>query len=142
MASTTGDVRGRVDRTVDTMPMAQDGWVLFAALMILFAGFWNAFEGVLAFFRSTYFIGSAAFGSLWIWALLWIAFGVVQIAAAGAILSGQSWGRWFGIVTVTLAAFLNLLTIGTYPWWSAVMVSVDIIILYALTARWQRTAAV
>ncbi|HEY7200457.1 MAG TPA: hypothetical protein VIC57_09610 [Candidatus Dormibacteraeota bacterium] len=138
MASTTGDVRGTYGNPADTMPMVQDGWLLFSALMVLFAGLWNAFEGVLAFFRSTYFIGSAVFGSLWIWAILWVVFGVVQIAAAGAIMSGRSWGRWFGIVTVGLAAFINLAAIGTYPWWSVLMVAIDVIILYGLTVRWNQ----
>jgi len=141
MASTTGDVRG-LGSTVDTTPMVQDGWILFAAIMVLFAGLWNAFEGFIAFFRSTYFIGSAVFGDLWIWALLWLAFGVVQIAAAGAIMSGRSWGRWFAIVTVVLAAFVNLMAIGTYPWWAVMMVAIDVIILYALTVRWNQAATV
>src|SRR5262252_9063681 len=41
MASTTGDVRGTYGNPADTMPMVQDGWLLFSALMVLFAGLWN-----------------------------------------------------------------------------------------------------
>lgn len=142
MASTTGDVRGRYDTTADTMAVTQSGWTLFAAIMMLFSGIWIAFEGLFAFFRSTYFIGSAVFGSLWIWALAWLVFGVLLIAAAGAVTSGRSWGRWFGIVVVTLALLLHMLSFATYPWWSGVMIAVDILVLYGLTARWQRAEAV
>lgn len=141
MASTvTDDARGGSRSTAGSMGMAEDGWVLFAALMILFSGLWNAFEGLIGFFRATYFIGSPLWGDLWIWALLWLIFGLVGIAAGAAIMSGQSWGRWFGIVVVGLNALVHLAAIGTYPWWSLVIIAVDILIIYALTARWRGVA--
>ena len=108
------------------------GWVRFAGFLILFTGVWNALEGVFAFFRSAYFAGSAVFGSLWIWAILWTAFGVLLIAAGSAILGGQSWGRWFGIVVVSLNAVGVLLTISTYPWTSLALFALSIIIIYKL----------
>ena len=36
----------------------EDGWLMFSGLMIFFVGFWNAFEGGLAFLRSAYFAGT------------------------------------------------------------------------------------
>jgi hypothetical protein len=128
----------RSDPMVTDYGMPADGWVLFAGLMILFAGLWNVFEGMIGLFRSAYFIGSPVFGSLWIWALLWTVFGLFGLAAGAAILSGQTWGRWFGIVVVSLNALVQLASVGAYPWWSLAMVAVDIFILYALTARWGR----
>jgi hypothetical protein len=119
------------------MVMQQSGWTLFSGIMLLFAGIWIAFEGIFAFFRSSWFIGSAVFGSLWIWALAWLVFGLLLIGAGSAVMSGRTWGRWFGIVVVTLAALLHMLSFATYPWWSAVMIGVDFLILYGLTVRWQ-----
>jgi len=137
MAS-TGDVSGGYRTGIGTVAVPQSGWVLFSGVMMLFSGIWIAFEGIFAFFRSTYFIGGAVFGSLWIWALAWLVFGILLIAAGGAVMSGQSWGRWFGIVVVSLAALIHLLSFATYPWWSAVMIAIDILILFGLTARWQK----
>jgi hypothetical protein len=141
MTSTTGDVRGGYDATAGPMVMQQSGWTLFSGIMLLFAGIWIAFEGVFAFFRSSWFIGSAVFGSLWIWALAWLVFGLLLIGAGSAVMSGRTWGRWFGIVVVTLAALLHMLSFATYPWWSAVMIGVDFLILYGLTVRWQPSQA-
>lgn len=118
-----------------------DGWVLFASVMVLFTGFFNVFEGLFAFFRSTYFIGRPVGGDLWIWALLWIAFGVLQLAAGSAIAAGRGWGRWFAIVVVSLNAFLHMLAIATYPWWSLAIIAVDLLIIYALTVHWGRSEA-
>jgi hypothetical protein len=116
------------------------GWQLFAGLMMLFAGIWNLFEGFFALFRSSYFIGKAAFGDLWLWALLWMLFGILQVAAGYAIMSGRTWGRWFGIIVVGLSALVTMLTIATYPFWALVMLAIDFAILYGLTAHWQRPA--
>jgi hypothetical protein len=142
MASTTGDVRGGADRTIDTVGAMPDGWVLFSAIMIMFSGLWNAVEGFFGFFRAAYFIGDPVFGSLWIWSLLWLAFGVLGVAAGGAIMAGRSWGRWFGIIVVILNLFLTLLVIGTYPWWSLVVIVTDLLVLFGLTVHWKQGAAV
>ena len=139
MASTTGDVGGDYDTIASPVGVPQSGWVLFSGVMLLFSGIWIAFEGFFGFFRSSYFIGSAVFGSLWIWALAWMVFGLLLIAAGTAVTSGRAWGRWFGIVVVALAALLHMLSFATYPWWSAVMIAVDFLVLFGLTARWQRS---
>lgn len=140
MASTTSDVSGGYDTTGGAaLAMSQSGWVLFSGIMLLFSGMWIAFEGIFAFFRSTWFIGSATFGSLWIWALVWLAFGVLLMAAGGAVTYGRSWGRWFGIVIVALAMLMQMLSFATYPWWSAVMIAIDVLVLFGLTARWNRS---
>jgi hypothetical protein len=139
MASTTGDVRGGgYDSAASSMVIPQNGWVLFSGILMLFSGVWIAFEGIFAFFRSTWFAGNLVFGSMWIWALAWLVFGILLMAAGSAVLSGRTWGRWFGIVVVSLAALLHMLSFSTYPWWSAVMITVDFLVLFGLTARWQK----
>ena len=116
------------------------GSMLFASIMIMMSGAFNAFDGLIGFFRSTYYIGKPIGGDYWIWALLWLAFGVVEILVGLAILAGQSWARWFGVVIVSLNAMLNLFAIGIYPWWSLTIIAFDMLILYGLTAGWRRTA--
>ena len=101
----------------------------------------NAFDGLIGFFRSTYFIGKPIGGDYWIWALLWLAFGVVEILTGLAILAGQSWARWFGIVIVSLNAILNLTAVGIYPWWALTIIAVDMLVLYGLTAGWRGRAS-
>jgi len=113
------------------------GWMLFASIMILVTGLFNAFDGIFGFFRSAYYIGHPVGGAIWIWALCLLAFGIVQIMAGLAIMAGQSWGRWFGIVVVSLNALLHLLAVALYPWWSLTIIAFDLLILYGLTAGWR-----
>jgi hypothetical protein len=141
MASTTGDVSGGYDTMAGPIAELQGGWVLFSGLMLLFSGVWVVLEGIFAFVRTSWFIDNAVYGPLWIWALLWLALGMLLMAAGGAVAIGRSWGRWFGIVVVLLAALVHMASFATYPWWSAAMVAVDVLMLFGLTARWRPAAA-
>jgi hypothetical protein len=118
-------------------PSIQSGWLVFAGLIVLWAGLWNICQGALAFFRSDLFAHHSVGGPLWVWSILLILFGVLQVVASGAIMSHRSWGRWFGIVTVGLAMSVNLLTIGTSGWWSTALIPVEILALFGLTVKWR-----
>jgi hypothetical protein len=50
-------------------------------------------------------------------------------------------GRWFAIVVVSLnfIAQLGLLGNTQYPLWSLTAITLNIIVLYALTARWRES---
>lgn len=138
MAGTTNT--GLPYSSVAQGPPTPGGWLLFSGLMILWAGLWNVFQGLTGLFRSSFFFNHTVGGPLWIWGILWIVFGVLQLAASGAIMSSRSWGRWFGIVTVGLSAFVNLLAIGTYPWWSIVVIAIEVLVLFGLTVQWRSSA--
>ena len=139
----TIDRRGAVDEpfatgSVQAAAFEADGWLLFAGLMILFTGFWNIFEGTLVFFRSTFFYANPVLFGLRTWAVVWIGFGILQVAAAYGIMGGRGWARWFGIVIVGLGALAHMASVTAYPWWSAFILAFDIAILYALTVHWRR----
>ena len=115
-----------------------NGWLVFAGLLFFFTGLWNVFEGVIAFFRSSYFSGLPIFGNLAFWSFVWIGLGVLQIGIAYAIFTGRSWARWTGIVLISLSALIHMLSIPIYPWWSAFIVAFDALMLYALAVRWRQ----
>lgn len=130
-------VPGQGDRT-EAAPVEASGWVMFAAIMLVFIGIWNIFEGVFAFFRSSWFIGSAVFGPLFAWSVVWIVIGVVLVAAGYALIAGQSWARWFGIAIASLAGLVHLMSLATYPLWSIFALTVDFLIVFGLAAHWER----
>jgi dipeptide/tripeptide permease len=114
------------------------GWHLFASLMFYFAGVWMVFEGMFALVGSSYFAGLPVFASLRFWAVVWMAFGVLLILAGSAVASRRTWARWFGIAVVVLSAVQTMLTVETATWWSAVVLTLDLLIFYGLTVRWRR----
>jgi hypothetical protein len=59
------------------------------------------------------------------------------------LLGGQGWARWFAIVVVSLnfIAQLGFLGNSQYPLWSLTVIALNVIVLYALTARWSESKA-
>ena len=116
----------------------QSGWLVFASTIIIFTGLWGIIQGFIALFRATFFTGAPVFGPLATWAVVWIVLGVLLLAAGSGIIAGRSWARWFGIGIVSLNALNLMFAIATYPWWSLFILTVDIVILYALAVHWPR----
>ena len=67
--------------------------------------------------------------------------GTLLVLAGLGLLSAQSWARWFAIVVVSLnfIAQLGFLGNSQYPLWSLTVIALNIVVLYALTARWSES---
>jgi hypothetical protein len=72
--------------------------------------------------------------------LLW---GVLLVLAGLALIAGQGWARWFTIVVVTLNVFAQLGFLGNsqYSLWAFTALALNVVVLYALTARWRESEA-
>jgi hypothetical protein len=117
---------------------ARDSWVEFAAVMTIITGAFNLFDGLVAYYRASYFQNVFAYGNLRFWAAVFVAFGILQLFAGFAILARQEWGRWFAMIIVAVNAFAQLFVVGANPWWSTVIILYDAAIFYALTVHWRR----
>jgi hypothetical protein len=104
--------------------------------MMLITGFLNVANGFVALYRTRLFANHFVFGDLRTWAWILLAFGALQVLAGFAILGGREWGRWIGIVVVCISATIQLLAIAAYPLWSIAIIAYDVVIFYALAARW------
>jgi hypothetical protein len=59
-----------------------------------------------------------------------------MLAVGAGLLAAQTWARITAIVLVSLHAVIQVFWIGAYPVWSLLMLALDILVLFALTARW------
>jgi uncharacterized membrane protein (DUF2068 family) len=123
--------------TPQSPTIRRSGWITFAGTLTIITGALNALDGFVALYRATYFKNIFVFGNIQFWSLVLLVFGAVQILAGVAILSARGWGRWFGIVTVSINALAQLSVISAYPFSAAAIIAYDLAILYALTARWR-----
>jgi hypothetical protein len=128
--------------TTTAFPASRNnGWMVFAGVMITVTGALNAIDGGIALWRTRYFANSFAFGNLRDWSIVFLALGALQIAAGLSILARQGWARWFGLAMVSINAFLQLYAIGSYPLYATLIIAYDIAVFYALSVRWQRKTA-
>ena len=112
------------------------GWVLFAGIMIVTVGILNLIYGIAAIGDSSFFVAGQKFilSGLNTWGWVMLVLGVGQILAAFSIWAGNSFGRWFGIACAMLNAIAALLAIPAYPFWSLVVIGIDILVIYGLAA--------
>lgn len=111
------------------------GWLGYAAIMLVFAGGWNIFDGILAIANSKVFVAHTTyvFSDLKTWGWIILLLGVGQLLAGFAIMGGSQLGRWFGIVAAGVNAIGQLMFLHAYPFWSLAMFAVDMLIIYALS---------
>lgn len=120
------------------------GWIGFAGTLLLIVGSIDFFQGLIAVFEDEYFVVTGS-GFLVLdltgWGWFMMIWGVLLVLAGLGLLSAQSWARWFAIVVVSLnfIAQLGFLGNSQYPLWSLTVMALNIIVLYALTARWSES---
>ena len=114
------------------------GWVYFAGAMMLVIGGLQAISGLVALFKNSYFVVSQ--GQLLVfdytqWGWINLILGVLVFCAGLAVLSGQTWGRIVGVVMAVLSAIANLSFMSAYPAWSLIGLTIDVLVIYALTVH-------
>jgi hypothetical protein len=117
------------------------GWVWFAGLLMIVIGFLDFFQGLIAVIRDKYYVlgpEQIIVFDLTTWGWITLIWGIIVALAGFALLAGQGWARWFTIVVATLNFFVQLGFVGSnqYPLWALVVLTLNIVVLYALIVRW------
>jgi len=112
------------------------GLVFFAWVLLLVVGFFNIIEGIAAIANSHVFVANAhyVFANLHTWGWITLIIGVLQLLAAGGIVTGNQLARWFAVVLVGLNAIDMMFSIPAYPFCALVIIAVDVVALYGPTA--------
>lgn len=120
-------------------PTGWVGWVFFAGFMMMIVGLFQAIAGLTGLLRHTWYVVSSSSGLLvfnyqaWGWIDLII--GLVVLLAGFSVLHGAKWARVVGVVLAGLSAVAKLVSINEYPVWSILIIAVDVLVIYALTAH-------
>ena len=116
-------------------PTAWVGWIAFAGLMMIVTGVLGALAGLAAIVRDeTYVQGPSRVWifdeTAWGWIHLLIGIGVVAIGAM--MLRGGVISMALGAGVIVLHMIAHFQWMGMYPWWSMVVIAIDVLILYAM----------
>ena len=115
------------------------GWGIFAAVILLVSGLFTGIQGIAAIIGpNTYFVLSE--GELLLfdvagWGWWNIIVGILLILTAFALFAGQTWARVVAIILCVISAVGQLFLIPVQPWWAVIIIAVDILVIYALTAH-------
>ena len=115
------------------------GWARFAGVILLISGLFSVIQGIVALVGpDTYY--AVTDGSLFIfdaqgWGWWNITIGILLLLTAGALFAGQTWARVVAIILAILSAIVQLLLIPAQPWWSFIIIAIDVLIIFALTVH-------
>ncbi len=118
------------------------GWIAFAGILAWTIGIIDIFQGLIAVIRDKYYVFTPSqiiVFDVTTWGWITLIWGVVLLLVGTGLFALQGWARWVGIIVmvVTIVEQLGWLGSSAYPLWSLTVLSLSIVVLYALTVRWK-----
>jgi hypothetical protein len=134
----------RSSRVRRPTPAWAAGVISFAAVMMMLTGTLQALTGLDAIFENESYVTPPNYlyeVDVTAWGWIHLIGGVVVAVAGFAVLSGATWARVVGITVAALSAIANFLFIPYYPFWSLLVIALDVLAIWALAAYGHRAAA-
>ena len=120
-------------------PTGWIGFVVFAGIMLIMLGTFQAIEGLVAIFKDDYYLvtsnGLALTMDYTAWGWTHLLLGLIAVGVGLGILFGQMWARVLGIAVAALSALANIAFLPAYPIWCTIVIAMDILVIYALTVH-------
>jgi hypothetical protein len=116
------------------------GWAVFAGVILFIAGWLNFFFGLGGILNDEVVTVQGRGVIIWdftAWGWIHLILGVIMILVGMGLFAAQSWARAFAVVFATLNAIAQIGLITAFPLWSILIISLDVIVIYQLTARWE-----
>ena len=112
------------------------GWIAFAGVMMVILGTFHIIDGLVAIFNDEYFAvtksGLIITADYTVWGWVHLLGGVIIIAAGVAVFTGQVWARSIGVLMAVISAVINIAFLSAYPIWSTIMITVDVLVIFAI----------
>ena len=144
--STTSSARHSSPAHPDEPPIsAWVGWIFFAAVIMGILGTFQFIEGLVGILNSSYYkiadtglIVHVGYGT---WGWVQLIFGVITFAAAFGVMWGKLAARLLGIVLAGLSAVVHLAFAEAAPVWSVIVITIDVLVIYALAVHGRELSA-
>jgi hypothetical protein len=117
------------------------GWVTFAGAMMVIIGWLNFFYGLAAILNGTVVVVGGhgpLIADVTAWGWVTLILGVILMNVGVGLLRGVEWARWPGTFLVALNAIEQVWIFPAAPLWAFIVILLDVIIIYHLTARWEQ----
>jgi hypothetical protein len=115
------------------------GWVTFAAMVLVLLGCLHVFQGFLALLDDGYF---AARGEQLVlvsydaWGAVLLVWGGLLLLIGAALNARRGWARFCATVIVMVDVIIQFGFFPSQPLLSLFLITLDVVVLFALTARW------
>ncbi|AHH16921.1 putative membrane protein [Nocardia nova SH22a] len=126
------------DHRTGTEQKVAAGTSLAAAALLVVAGIVSIFQGISAIAKDDIYIAGPNYTYQWNtsgWGWVHLILGILVVLAAVGLFTGAVWGRILAITLLSLSILANFLWLPYYPWWSILIIALDIVVIWAI-ATW------
>ena len=114
------------------------GFILFAAIMMIMVGIFQAIQGFVAILENEFYVATRNYvfqfdATTWGW--IHLIFGLIVAFAGWGLLSGRTWARTVAIIAAVLSAIANFLWLPYYPFWALTIITLDVFAIWAVAAH-------
>ena len=124
--------------TYETERSGWTGWIVFAGVMMIISGSLNALYGLIAVVNDDWVVWTNS-ASLYIdvsqWGAVHLVIGLVVLLSGIGVLSGNILARTVGVIVASLSLIASFFFIPAYPLWTLVVIAIDVLVIWALTAH-------
>jgi len=114
------------------------GLILFAGIMMIMVGVFQAIQGVIALFNDSFY----EVAQEWVFSFNVTAWGWIHLLAGAALVvagyflfQGAVWARVVGVSVAIISVVLSFMWLPYYPIWSMLIIALDVFIIWALTVH-------
>jgi len=137
--ASTGAPESHLLNVQPTEMTAWVGWIAFAGVIMVLVGTFHAIQGLVALFEDEYFLVATSRLVIHVdytaWGWIHLVLGIVVALTGFALFTGRAWARALGVVIVMVSAVVNVGFLAAYPIWSALMIALDVLVIWALVVH-------
>ena len=127
----------------DTKQAVAAGATIGAAALLGVVGVLAVLQGLAAILRGPAFVIGFDYvykidANGWGW--IHLILGLGAIAVAFGLFTGRSWAAVAAIVVAGLSIILNFMWLPYYPWWSIIVIALDVFIIWSV-GTWRQSLA-
>lgn len=118
------------------------GWIMFAAVIMMIAGGLNIFYGIVAALNDEWVVWAnqtSVYLDISQWGWVHIILGAVVLLSGVGLLTGNVLARSVGVAVAAVSLILNFFFIPAYPLWSLTVITLDVLVIWALTVHGHET---
>ncbi|WP_227999627.1 DUF7144 family membrane protein [Nocardia australiensis] len=112
------------------------GTSIGAAVLLIAAGILSIFEGISAIAKDAVLVSGPNYTYKFNttgWGWIHLVLGILILIAAVGLMTGAMWARVVAVFLAGLSIVANFLWLPYYPWWSTVVIALDVVVIWAVT---------
>ena len=112
------------------------GGITFAASMLILIGVFQAIDGLVAIFNDDFFVRVQSYTfdiDVTAWGWIHLILGILLVVTGWGLYAAREWAAVTAIFLAMLSAIANFFFIPYYPFWSILVIALDVWVIWALT---------